>query len=292
MNLQRTLKFIVNHPLNRGAKGKALGRFVRWQIASRLIGRPVALPFVEQTVLMTEVGMTGATGNWYSGLHEQDEMGFVLHALRPNGLFVDVGANVGSYTVLAAGAVGARVVSFEPHPETFARLKANIAINCLSSIVEARCCGVSCSAGELAFTADRDTTNRLIQSNDEGASITVPVVTLDEALGGRTPAIIKVDVEGHEAQVIEGAQRTFSDKGLLAVLMETNGSGEKFGQSDGALITAMEDFGFVACNYNAIIRSLTPQTEKRENTLFVRDVDAIQKLCKEANSYSLINGSI
>ena len=45
-------------------------------------------------------GMTGATGNVYCGLHEFEDMALVLHALRPRDLFVDVGANVGSYTVL------------------------------------------------------------------------------------------------------------------------------------------------------------------------------------------------
>lgn len=47
--------------------------------------------------------MTGATGNWYCGLQEYEDMSFVLHALRPGDLFVDVGANIGSYSILAAG---------------------------------------------------------------------------------------------------------------------------------------------------------------------------------------------
>jgi hypothetical protein len=50
-------------------------------------------------------GMTGATGNLYVGLHEFEEMAFLLHFLRPGDLFADVGANVGSYTILAAVAV-------------------------------------------------------------------------------------------------------------------------------------------------------------------------------------------
>lgn len=93
-------------------------RFVKWQIGNRLVLGPVAARFVNDARLFVQKGMTGATGNLYVGLHEFEDMSFVLHGLRPDDLFVDVGANVGSYTVLAGAAVGASCVSFEPIPET------------------------------------------------------------------------------------------------------------------------------------------------------------------------------
>ncbi len=64
MRLLPLLSFIAKHPLNRDAPLQALSRFVRWQLASRLIDRPVALPFVNDTTLLVRRGMTGATGNW------------------------------------------------------------------------------------------------------------------------------------------------------------------------------------------------------------------------------------
>lgn len=288
----KPIRFLLRHPLNRHSKAKALGRFVRWQVASRLIGRPIALPFVEGTSLMTETGMTGATGNWYTGLHEQDEMGFVLHALRPSDLFVDVGANVGSYTVLAAGGVGARAIAFEPHPGTFDRLETNVAFNRLEPLVTAHCCGVSNEAGELNFSADADTMNHVMQASETGPSITVPVRSLDEALGGEIPYILKVDVEGHEIPVLQGAKTTLSDTRLKAVLMETNGSGEKYGFSDDDIVEHMAGFGFAACNYDAISRSLTKHERGGANTIFVRDPTAMEERCKKARTYELINGTI
>src|SRR5262245_41975942 len=120
MALSELLSFVWNHPLNSTDRIAALGRVARWQIASRLVSGPIALPFVEGTSLLASSGMTGATGNWYCGLHEVRDMSFVLHLLRPGEKFLDVGANVGSYTVLAAGAVGAQVTSVEPVPRTFA----------------------------------------------------------------------------------------------------------------------------------------------------------------------------
>jgi hypothetical protein len=73
----------------------ALARFVLWQIVSRLRAE-IEFEWIEGAKLIVSRGMTGATGNIYCGLHEFVEMGFVLHLLRPNDLFLDVGANMGA----------------------------------------------------------------------------------------------------------------------------------------------------------------------------------------------------
>ncbi|WP_017364163.1 hypothetical protein, partial [Methylococcus capsulatus] len=104
MGILNTLSFLLNHPLSQGRKLPALARFVRWQLGSRLLPGEVVCPFVNDACLVVRPGMTGATGNLYVGLHEFEDMAFLLHYLRPEDLFVDVGANVGSYTVLAGGA--------------------------------------------------------------------------------------------------------------------------------------------------------------------------------------------
>ena len=122
MKLLNLLRYVWTHPLNAGGEMRAVGRVIQWQIGSRLLPGLVSLPFVGATQLLVERGMTGATGNWYCGLHEAPEMAFVLHVLRATDHFVDVGANVGSYTVLAAGAVGARSTAVEPIPSTFTHL--------------------------------------------------------------------------------------------------------------------------------------------------------------------------
>jgi hypothetical protein len=135
VGLADTLRFIVGHPLNRDGRTRALGRFLRWQFTTRLSPKPVAFPFVDDMRFLAERGMTGASGNFYCGLHESEDMAFVLHLLRPGDVFYDVGANVGSYTLLAATA-GARVHAFEPSPPTAARLRRNVALNALEERVQ------------------------------------------------------------------------------------------------------------------------------------------------------------
>lgn len=292
MSLPGLLKFVVTHPLNRSAPLQALDRFARWQISSRLLPRPVALPFVDHTSLVTERSMTGATGNWYCGLHEVDEMGFVLHMLRPEDLFMDVGANVGSYTVMAAGAVGASVIAVEPLPSTFAKLQANILYNDLMDRVDAQCCGLSSSTGELLFTSSLDTMNRIALPGETRPTVKVPVRTMDELCAGRVPRVLKIDVEGHEASVLAGGHATLAAAGVDAVLMETNDSGAKFGVSDRSLIETMRSHGFTACTYDAIKREIRPTDKGAANTVFVRDLIATGARCKAAARYSLVNGSI
>src|SRR5438552_2237409 len=104
------LRFITSHPLNRTRRIVAVGQFVRWQIMSRLRLETEFL-WVEGAKLLVKRGMTGATGNIYCGLHEFVEMAFCLHLLRRDDLFLDIGANVGSYTVLASKVCGARSIA-------------------------------------------------------------------------------------------------------------------------------------------------------------------------------------
>jgi FkbM family methyltransferase len=280
MGLLNTYRFIANHPLTRDRKIAAFARWARWQIGSRVLGWPVAVPFVNNTRLLAKPGMTGATGNIYCGLHEFEDMAFVLHFLRPGDLFVDVGANIGSYTILASAA-GANVISFEPVPSTFEALLDNLHLNRLESRVEVRNQAVGRNAGELVMIADQDTTNQALRSGERyaGKTLKVPVVTLDEVLQGKVPKLIKIDVEGFETEVLAGAAATFANPGLRAVIMELNGSGNRYGFDEGSLHQHMLEIGFSACHYDPIARcvvDLKGQRSASGNTLYLRNLEAIR----------------
>jgi FkbM family methyltransferase len=282
-----TIKFIMRHPLNRHRPLSALAAFIRWQIGSRLLPGAVAVPFVHGTRLLTKPGMTGATGNIYCGLHEFEDMGLVLHALRPGDLFVDVGANIGSYTVLAAGVCGASVIAIEPIPSTYGHLLDNIHLNNLESLVTAKNIGLGASPGGLRFSDALDTVNHVLSTEENKTiiGISVSVDTLDAVLQGLSPSIIKIDVEGYETEIIKGAQNTLRSDGLFAVLMELNGSGNRYGFDETKLHTEMIDRGFTPCTYAPFARVLTPLKTKNVesgNTLYVRDIPSLTVRLKSA----------
>lgn len=287
------LKFVWNHPLNRNGKCTALLRVLRWQIASRLVPGLIALPFVEDAFLFARRGMTGATGNWYCGLHEVQEMAYLLHLLRPEDHFVDIGANIGSYTVLAGAVGSAQVTTIEPIPSTFRHLAANVALNGLSGRVMCHNLGLSSVNGTLRFTAHLDTVNHVVADGEEGPAIEVPVVRLDDLLAdATTPVLIKLDVEGHELAVLQGAERVLGDARLLAVIMETNGSGAHYGVEDEALFQVMARHGFRPFGYDPFGRRLLPADKGGGNTIFIRNQSAVEARLHTARQYRLVNGLI
>jgi FkbM family methyltransferase len=276
----RTLRFIARHPLNRRSPLRAVGRFVAWQVATRLQPGAFVVPFVAGTRLVVTRGMTGATGNVYCGLHEFEDMAFVLHALRAEDLFVDVGANVGSYTVLASGAVGARCISFEPAPRAYRALLDNLRLNDLMTRVEARNECLASTPGEVEFTADFDTGNHVVAKPESGVgTVRVAVTTLDIALASRAPTILKMDVEGYETSVIDGADRTLRSPSLRAVLMELNGSGARYGCDDRSLHERIVRYGFTPAAYDPARRELRRREwhgSSEGNVLYVRDLESLR----------------
>src|SRR5690606_35151161 len=101
MKLYDVLWYIYNHPFNENNKINGILRFIKWQVNCKINPYPIIYPYTEHSKIIMWKGLTGATGNLYCGLMEYDDMAFLLHFLRSTDLFIDIGANVGSYTILA-----------------------------------------------------------------------------------------------------------------------------------------------------------------------------------------------
>ena len=132
----RTMRGVIaSHPLTRNEPTRAWLRLVWWVVLSRLMGE-INLPWVDGQRLIVRRGMTGATGNVYLGLHEFMSMMLTIHFLREDDLFLDVGANVGTYTVLASGVCRATTWAFEPDAAAVHDLARNVEVNRLGGRVE------------------------------------------------------------------------------------------------------------------------------------------------------------
>lgn len=272
LRIVRVIRLLVKHPLGRLNKRQTLMRFLKWQVGSRILREPVAMPFVDDIRLLVRTGMHGATGNIYVGLMEFEDMSFVLHFTRPGNTFVDVGANVGVYSLLAASR-GAQALAIEPVPRTYESLLNNINLNRFQDRIEASNIGVAGGPDALPFSTNEDATNHvLVGTNDRNSATVVEVKSLDSAVGGRNPTMIKIDVEGFEAEVIRGARAVLSNPNLQAVLLELNGLGARYGLHDNETDTQMRDFGFKPSKYDPFTRTLTTVKFRNEtgNTLYVR----------------------
>ena len=296
-SLYRLASFIAQHPLTRNHQLAAWLRFIRWQVGSRIIKFPVLFPWINQSNLIIERGMVGATGNLYCGLHEFDDMGFLLHFLRQEDLFIDVGANIGSYTVLAASVKNSSVLSFEPIPATYARLMANIRAN-PGARVTAINEGLGAENEILLFSANLDAENHVLPNEEGfgGESIAVKVRKLDDVTGDLSPIMIKIDVEGFESQVIQGGLNTISAPSLLVILIELNGLGSRYGYSEDSIKSTIVDYGFTPNKYDPLTRSLIPISivgaSNHGNILFIRDIDKVQERLTTSLPFNVLGRSI
>jgi precorrin-6B methylase 2 len=190
-----------------------------------------------------------ATDALYFRLSESRDMRFMLNFLAPGDLFVDVGADVGVYSLLASSIPDVNIEAFEPSPPAFSRLTENVRLNCL----EARITMHRTAAGDV------DGVERLTNTD-------VPVVRLDSTLPSspRRIALMKIDVEAHEAEVLAGATATLrADHPALIV----KGDWER-------VAPVVEPLGYTQFEYHSATRILTSSRVRRgNNLLLLADVD-------------------
>lgn len=296
MSFSITKKFLSNHPLTKDNLFKAYYRYFKWQIVSRMYKKPFKYPFIAGTEYLVKNGMTGATGNIYAGLHEFNDMAFLLHLLRADDMFADVGSNIGSYTILASGVAGANSIAFEPVPSTYQFLKRNIELNELQKISKSYNVGVGNEKGKLKFTNDFDTVNHVVVGNEESVnSIEVDIVTLNDVfLDTQIPTLMKIDVEGFEKSVLQGANNILKNATLKALIVELNGCCHKYGVTENEIHQMLLNYGFKTYQYKPFERYLVQTNEFNDdggNTIYIRDVDWVKQRLLSSEKYTVIGKS-
>jgi FkbM family methyltransferase len=293
MSILSIIRYVINHPLNRKNRVMALARFLKWQINSRLNPYPIIYSFTDKAKLIIYQGMTGATGNLYCGLHELGDMSFALHFLRKDDLFIDVGANIGSYTMLASAHVGARSISFEPAPIAFVCLRNNIAVNSINNIVKCYNMAIGSKDGLVEFTSSLDTVNHVAAHDDKTDKIQIELTYLDSVLQGEVPQLIKIDVEGFESEVIKGATKTLSNDGLKAIIIELNGSGARYGYDEEEINHYLTSIGFYPYKYDPFKRKIQKLDGwGSHNTIYIRGEEFVQNRLTTALPFKVLDWSL
>jgi FkbM family methyltransferase len=290
--IKRTFGFILSHPLSKKHPFKSICRLLYWQIQSTL--RPskfIIKPFVSSVKFYARKGLTGITGNIYTGLHEFNDMAFLLHFLRPQDIFIDVGANVGSYTLLASGVCRTQTIAIEPSQNTAGILHKNIILNQLQKKVTLINKAAGSREHTLAFSKNEDTTNHVI-AQDESTNTAfekVKIISLDSLTINNKPALIKIDVEGFETEVLNGMADTFKQPSLKAIIIELNGSGARYGFDEHNIHLLLTINGFNPYLYNPFKRELKlTDSHGHFNTIYCRDVEFIAERLKTANGFKIM----
>lgn len=161
---------------------------------------------------------------------------------------IDAGANVGYMSVLLSSAIGSNgtLLSFEPHPELFEVLQANVrsARPAPAGATELYNAALGETAGTARLVvpsqfAENDGISYIERGDDPaGAGIDVPVTTIDDALAARCATLMKLDVEGHELQVLAGTRRALSDGRIRHIVFEDHDIARS------AVAAFLQQFGF------------------------------------------------
>jgi FkbM family methyltransferase len=201
----------------------AVSRQTFWQIWRRTIRRSIVVQMAAgyRIVLPPWSHMAGIT--LATGLHEPREQLFALAYLRAGDTAIDVGANIGIYSTMMAS-TGAEVIAFEPGSRSRSDLAQSVALNPGLTITVVPV-ALSNSAGEMSLTLDLESSNHLVEASTGKGTERVKVMKLDNYLAGEPPkvvAFVKVDAEGFDLQVLQGAEHLFASQ-KPSLMIETWG---------------------------------------------------------------------
>jgi FkbM family methyltransferase len=217
------ISFTWNHPANRGHRLTRTLSAIRFQILGRLFGRHARATVGDRSVIDADPHVYHSARAMYANPVDWNEMHAWRRAIGPGSLFVDVGANVGLYTIWCIEA-GAEVIALEPSRIARERLSSNLELNGYSAEIVPAAVGEA--EGTLRLTTELDNQNHLVLSSDSEDVETeeVPVLTLDGLVGDRTVDGLKVDVEGAELLVMKGAERLLAEQRIKLIQLEWNES--------------------------------------------------------------------
>ncbi len=161
-----------------------------------------------------------------TGTYERDVTALMKQVVRPGMTVVDLGANIGYYTLMLSSLVGigGRVFAFEPEPEAFSYLERSIQLNGITNI-EAIDEAISDRSGAVEFIRHEMARGWLGVPTASGCHLSVMSTTLDEFFSARSwPSVdlIKMDIEGSECAALHGMRQLSQRNPMLKLIMELN----------------------------------------------------------------------
>lgn len=267
---------IKAHPLTEKSYLRGLYRYLFFNLSQSIIKKPKIYNWVNGLKFYAEKGDAGLVGNIYYELMDYEDSMFLMEYLKPDDIFIDVGANLGHYTMLASGVCRSKTIAIEPIASTLVKLKKNIELNNLQEKVTLLNIGIGDKNEILNFTTNKTVMNSvsLVESN---TTVKIEVKTLDTVLKNINPTFIKIDVEGYEYKVLKGAANTLKNYKLKYLLVEFNESGSVFDIKDEEVFNLIIANGFTPIRYNPSkneIVAIRSYNKDKFNTLFIRNEHA------------------
>jgi len=283
----RVFKRIVKPFIGTGiGRSRPIGAIYRYIASNLIIPKEEATIYVNGYQMFTHSDKKGIEGIAHelllTGTYEEYTSSVFKQYVKSGMVVLDIGANIGYFTLLAASLVGdsGKVFAFEPELKNYSLLSKNIEINGYKNVIAVPK-AVSDKVGELQLFLDREESGghslfkaSAIRGNENSIeAITVNTTSIDEFFGdsGQVVDIIKIDIEGAEVMALNGMQNTINKSKNIKLFSEfTPHKLKNAGNSAEGYWDLIMRSGFA---YIYLINSHVKKLEKA-------DLDAILKYCK------------
>jgi hypothetical protein len=162
----------------------------------------------------------------------------------------------------------------------------HVDLNGLSESIIAHNCALGDVETEISMTSDLGLNNYLAPDERSESMISTHVTTLD-AMCEEVPAAIKIDVEGFELMVLQGADRILQDPALKVICVETMELGKRYGHNDEEVLNYLGKFGFKMILYQAFEKLIVPYTEKSGMAICIRDDEWVRRRIIESGTFDI-----
>jgi FkbM family methyltransferase len=245
---------------NAGQRWRRCAWSLAWQIWKRFVVLPIIVTLDNGMHYVLDPSSGHSAGAVYTRIYEYRLVEFARRHVDPGGTLVDVGAHSGLYTLLLAH-LFQRAFLFEPAPDTYRLLCRNLRLNELSAFTSfCEAVGREDAFGQFVITGPNSGTNHLISDpiTAAGGAITVPVVALDRQLAGIEDVnYLKIDCEGGELAVLQGATRILATNPQLLIHFESRTN------DVGRIVALLEAHDFIVFAVGA-----RQQPDLRSNAIF------------------------
>ena len=222
----KALVRVYSHPNNQGKLLLTTLRLAWWMINRSFFKLNVIVEMLPGAKLICDPKSSYGSLVFYNSLPEYAEQMFMYQFVQPNDTIIDIGAHIGSETILLGSKLtGGHVYSFEPTPSVRPMLITNIAINNLHDRVVVEDMAISDHVGSTKFYLSTESEVNSLHNHTGSKEIIVKTTTIDSYVKKQKLDhihLLKIDVEGHELAVIAGTKQLLTNHKIDVIVFEVN----------------------------------------------------------------------
>ena len=193
-------------------------------------------------------------------IYEKNETNFVKDSVNKGDIVIDIGANIGYYTLMFAKLVGdtGKIYSFEPDPRNFFILEKNIQINGYNNVILEKKAVSNKLGKSTLYVNENSAESSMHKPNNVINEIYVDLITLDNyfEVNSITPDFIKIDIEGYELNALKGMESILQSSNKTKIMIEYNPLTKKELKSDPMdNLTFLSELGFKFKDLNSRVQT-------------------------------------